>query len=40
LKNIENVDLILEEKGWSGVNQKLTNGFSDPENPYSDGFEK
>jgi len=26
--------------GWSGVNQKLTNGFSDPENPYNDGFKK
>jgi len=31
---------ILGGKGWSRVNQKLTNGFSDPENPYNDGFKK
>jgi len=24
----------------SGVHQKLNNGFSDPENPYNDGFKQ
>jgi len=32
--------LILGGKGGSGVNEKLTNGFSDPENPYNDSFKK
>jgi len=31
--------LILGGKA-PGVNKKLTNGFSDPENPYNDGFFK
>jgi len=37
MKKIENVDLNF---GGSGVNQKLTTGYSDPENPYNDGLKK
>jgi len=34
LKNIENVDLNYGEKGVLGVIKKMTNEFSNPENPY------
>jgi len=30
--------LIFGKKGGPGVNKKLANGFSDPENPYNGGF--
>jgi len=32
--------LIFGGEGVVGVNQKLTNGFSDTESPYNDGFKK
>jgi len=39
--NTENLDRnFWEESGESGVNKKLTNGFSDPHNPYNDCLKK
>jgi len=31
---------IASTSGGSEVNKNLTNGFSNPENPYNDGFKK